>query len=868
MAEASNPKRKGTSEGGGTYDVISLGSLDPSSPAAKQAKLESTLLTSEVGGAQLMDLSTEVLVRILENLPASDMLRLEHLHSKLTAAVEIALRSVREVDVTSGKWSSEVSVLLDDDRFKRLMVRCENARHVFGLHPRDTRQAKDADKYNLTSDGVLAGLAGCSKLELISTSSLPVLDFVLNNRPAVQIKGHFRNRHSSFPAPEKNRLRIPANALLTQISLVGVHVPCLPDLPGIAELNLKWIVFSETNPFKSFSAPNLQLFSMKHCHCITSDATKAYGSLFEVLSSAPFLSRMDIARIPFPSGCVQQVAEAKMQERSFQRLANFSVSACHYAAPIDMFFPIIMSRHSLERLHLQPSLSSDVFFMHTQTANLPFQRFSVLDLGYRDDFPTAKEDMTEEKLSEHGLEPYTVTECPLTDMGMQLALTSFKQMKILQVYKAPKLVGADYWLKDGDECGKFLREITLTECGQIASASLGAFLSRLPALETLKLSQVGSSLSDMVEKGMGKTKPPPLATQAVIQALSLLDVEGEKFSGDEAGRLPLTSKTLRNVSVIECPFIGLDVKNCPEMETITVMNCPSLKSIVFEETPIARCKIVDCPKLTPSGFLPSLARLSPNGSHLVVYNCLPESIDKEEIELLAFSLADDYHVGVIYDKVCPLSVRTDLRMTTWMEIIDDINGQLLKDGFPKAVFPLELPKTASSEETQAAESTADGAEKKSDESGSAVAAEAPKEEKKKVATKKRGKAGGTGGKKKKSKRVELPCESTMEMRYGREVWHYKGIAKIDGELGDFVYVGDIPWMKELAETTVLRHWREAGVFAPTVPPIPVLRPEFTAKDCIDKLKNDIEKRKQAGRGVLSRCLTVVVCPAKVEEQIF
>ncbi|XP_065828915.1 F-box only protein 38-like [Oscarella lobularis] len=839
--------------------------------SAKQAKLDDDQLPEKANDdLELTDLPTDVLVRIVDYLTMPDALKCEHLHTKLADAVALSLQIRREIDVTSTTWSNDVPPSLDDARFRRLVARCPNVRVLRGLHTNETCTPKElADgKHRLSADGVLQAIDACEKLTSISTSSLRVLDAVLQRRPTIRIRGHFRNRRGTFPAPESSRLTMPANALLTQISLVGVRVPRLVAMTGVAELNLKWIVFEDAEPFKDLSTPDLQLFSMKHCRCY-GDRDVIYKPLFESLADAVHLSRMDVARVPFPEGCLRAVVEAKVQEQCFQSLTSVAMSSCSRAGPADLFFPVLTSRHALERLRVQPSLSDDVFFAHVQAASVPYSRLTTLELGYRDDFPSTLDEWTEERLVEHGLEPYTIVDCPLTDVGMNCAFVSLKQLKNLHVYRAPALVQPDYWIQSGGDCvGKFLRDLTLKECRRISSVSLGKFISRLPALQTLALDCVGSPVADMVQTSS------PIAAQAVIEALSLLEFEN---SAEPTSRLRLSSQSLTTVTIVNSSYAGVDVVDCPLLENFTVMRCASLNGLSFEKAPVTRCKIIECPRLKPSGFLPSFARLAPVSSRLIIYNCAPESVDEADIERLAFSEACDYHVAVIYDKVCPLSVRTDLRMRTWMEIVDELNGLLLNEGFPKAVYPIETT-TTTADYLSFADKTepgkVDSEDSKPDKTSATVTGSGDDDSatttKKKTAVKRRGKAkgGDKETKKKKKKRVELPSKSSMEVRCGREVWRYEGIAKIDGELGDFVYVGDIPWIKELAETKLLRHWREAGAFAPTVPPVPVLRPEFTVADCKEKLKDVIEKRKGEGKGILERCLTFVVSPAKVEEQLF
>ena len=77
--------------------------------------------------ASFDDLSLEILVKIMSSLSLRDILVLETISKKLSNAAVIHLRTRKSVDFTEGKWYGEMSPLITDGIFSRLLKRCPEA---------------------------------------------------------------------------------------------------------------------------------------------------------------------------------------------------------------------------------------------------------------------------------------------------------------------------------------------------------------------------------------------------------------------------------------------------------------------------------------------------------------------------------------------------------------------------------------------------------------------------------------------------------------------------------------------------------------------------------------------------------------------
>lgn len=888
-------KRKVDDDGLATPPTSGTSTEQAEDRPPKQAKLEGSSDGAEAGsentgsentGLGLEDLAVDSLVNIFSHLSLSECLRMERMHSKFADAVCVDLRHRFKVNLTEGRWSMEVPKLLTDEKFVRLMARCENVQVLEGVHPKDTRPPKE-NEVKLSADGVIEGLKQCSKLKAIGTSSIPVFNFLVKDRPDVHILGQFANRHSTFPPVPDRKVVIAPNLRVVSLNLSAVHVSQLPEMPILAELVLKWVVFDEPQPFEKLEFLHLQRFSMKHCLC-EGDPQLVYEQLFRALGHAHRLTHLELVRLPFPPDCLHETAISVSQPEmhSFRFISNLTMAMCSSASEVDLGFLIALSAASIQNLHIQPSLCSDFMFAGLASANTRFRRIEFLQLGYIDDFPACNE-MDEDDMEKYGLIPCRETDCTVTDSGMQQVFLVFPELKRLLAHNCPYACHPDMWYTEGTQACQNLVELKLINCSQMSTVSLSKLITKLPCMESLILENVGSPVADMVDAELDGSAVPSTATHAVVQALGMLGIANQAitamYAKDRVSHFTITSRTVRNVMITKCKYMAIMLKDCPELEDFSLTECENLVSLVFQDSKVSRSRISKCTSLRPEGFLHSLSSLPPTSSHLLVYHAKDVCVNHDDIELTLFSTASSYHVGVIYDQVCPLSVRTQVRMRGWIDWIERINRKLITEGFPQAKIepydyntpaivrageappttPVQEPTDKQKDEDKTAESvpTVTASKQKEDESSASGTKETGKK------TKKKGATGGKGkGKKKLKKKMRgPPSQIETEWRCGREVQRYEGQCMAEGTMGDFVYVGDLPWMEELSCTKLMKNWKEAGMFAPTVPAIPIFKPTVTVEQCIETVKESVEARKAAGSGVHEKCLILIVSTAEEKE---
>ncbi|XP_078362498.1 F-box only protein 38-like, partial [Oculina patagonica] len=538
------------------------------------------LKNATTSSASLTHLSLEILVKILSSLTLREILLLESTSKKLSMAITIHLRTRKSVDFTEGKWYGEMSPLMTDGIFSRLLLRCPEVNSVFGIHPRSItkRQQRHAD--TLSVDGITAALTFCNKLKSISTSNIQVLDAMLAINPNLEIVGGFRNRGGDFPISPQSRLTIPSRVRLSQLILTGVSVPSLPPIESLSFLQLRWVKFTDPEPFRDFSCPKLEHFVMKNCMGdveIGSFSPLACIPLFHALGKAVHLERLELVRVPFPGGVFRHVVEDNWRVGSFRYLTRISLVSCYDALEVDLGYLVLVSAFRLEELLIQPSLTKDAVFSALLMAHAEYPRFESLHLGYADDFPE-KGQYTEEELLQHGLMIEREQTPALSDRGMKLALQVFPQVRYLSAYNCPNLRNAALWLTPNLTC-MALCDLTLQECNNLSLEHFSEFFRQLPAIEYLRV-------EDMFKKGSSN---------------ELSDTEEDISNKD--GKLVLTSQVIKSVSLQECGIIKLSIINCPRLSSISCTKCKELSQVEFQNCLLNRANFSWCPALRMKSLL-------------------------------------------------------------------------------------------------------------------------------------------------------------------------------------------------------------------------------------------------------------------------
>ena len=606
--------------------------------------------------ASLFDnFSLEILVKIMSCLPLRDVLRLETISKKLCYAATIHLRTRTSVDFTEGKWYGQMSPHITDGIFSRLLKRCPEVNAVLGIHPTSITKRQQRHSNTLSVDGITSALTFCPKLKSIGTSNVQVLEAMLAINPSLEIAGGFRNRGGDFPICPLNRLSIPREVKLSQLVLTGVTMPSLPSMESLTFLQLRWVKFTDPDPFKDFSCPNLEHFIMKNCMGDTH--TGSFSSLnciplFNSLGRAAHLERLELVRVPFPGGIFRHVVEDNWRLGSFRYLTRVSLVSCYDALEVDLGYLVLVSAFRLKELIIQPSLTKDAVFSALLMAHAEYPRFECLHLGYIDDFPETGR-YTEEELLEYGLSYEREQSPTLSDRGMKLALQVFPCVRYLALFNCPNLRNASLWCSPNVNC-MALRDLTLSKCRNVLPEHVSQFVHQLPMIEYLHMEHMFKKLDETDE------------------------------NGDKERKLVISSQMVKSISLHNCGVIKLSVVNCPSLCTLSCTSCKDLSQVEFQNALLNRISFSFCPVLTLKSILDEVYSLAANTSRIVSLRPT-EPFDPEECERKLFSTNLDYHCCMVHDHRNSVGLATKLSIYSWVETVTAINSELInKCGFKEA----------------------------------------------------------------------------------------------------------------------------------------------------------------------------------------
>ena len=605
--------------------------------------------------ASFDNLSLEILVKIMSSLSLRDILVLETISKKLSNAVAIHLRTRKSVDFTEGKWYGEMSPLITDGIFSRLLKRCPEVNTVLGIHPTSITKRQQRHSNTLSVDGITSALTFCAKLKSIGTSNIQVLDAMLAINPTLEIAGGFRNRGGDFPISPLNHLSIPREVKLSQLVLTGVTVPSLPSMESLTFLQLRWVKFTDPDPFKDFSCPKLEHFIMKNC--MGDLDAGSFGPLtciplFNALGRAAHLERLELVRVPFPGGIFRHVVEDNWRLGSFRYLTRVSLVSCYDALEVDLGYLVLVSAFRLEELIIQPSLTKDAVFSALLMAHAEYPRFECLHLGYIDDFPETGR-FTEEELLEYGLSYEREQSPTLSDRGMKLALQVFPCVRYLALFNCPNLRNASLWCSPNVNC-MALRDLTLSKCRNVLPEHVSQFVHQLPMIEYLHMEHMFKKLDETDE------------------------------NGDKERKLVISSQMVKSISLHNCGIIKLSVVNCPSLCTLSCTSCKDLSQVEFQNTLLNRISFSFCPVLTLKSILDEVYSLAANTSRIVSLRPT-EPFDPEKCERKLFSTNLDYHCCMVHDHRTSVGLVTKLSIYSWVETVTAINSELInKCGFKEA----------------------------------------------------------------------------------------------------------------------------------------------------------------------------------------
>ena len=604
--------------------------------------------------------SLEILVHIMSFLPIKEVLRLETLSRKLASAVSIHLTTRQSIDFTEGKWYGELSSHTTDGIFSRLLQRCPKVKEVLGIHPRSSEISKRQQRHkeSLSVDGITSALISCKNLEAIGTSNVQIMEAMLAIKPDLEVVGGFRNRGGKFPVPHSSRLTIPNGCKLTELILTGVAVPHLPSLEVLKILQLKWVKFTDHDPFKDFSCPNLEHFVIRHC--LGNPVTASFSplvciSLLMALGKALDLERLELVRVPFPGGMIRHVIEELWETGSFHLLTKVMIGSCKYATEVDMGYLILASPILLEELAIQPSLTKDSLFTALRRAGAEYPQFKYLHLGYVDDFPERVTYSTSQ-LNDYGLPEYADQDCQLTDNGLQTALKVFPSVQFVTVSYCPQLLAPHKWLKPLHSCMN-LRDLTVYCCNNISIESLSSLITDLPSIEYVQLE----------------------------------DIFEESRQNNKDFTLSLTSLCLKSFSLGNCDIAEMLISHCTSLCYLSCSNCEILNKVQFDNTPLNKVSFCSCPSLKISNVIEEICKLPADNTRILSLQPT-EEFDPVALEESIFSSQQDYHVCIMYDLQGFQSIAAKVCLYGWTDAIGAINKALLnKMNFHQAIPKKQQP---------------------------------------------------------------------------------------------------------------------------------------------------------------------------------
>ena len=251
---------------------------------------------TNIGNDHISKLSLEILCQILKCLSLYDVVKLESLSHKFQRAVLLHLRVRQKLDLCEGEFHSYMPYSMNDLSLMRLLKRCPDLKHLYGLHPVFVAKRRQRGSDSLSVPGIIAALSVNKSLIGVETSDIFVLEAIITYMPKIEIIGVFRNRNGRFPIPMNNKLNL-CNAKISTLDLCGVVIPELPCIGTVKHLYLKWVKLTDPNPFKDFVVPMLQTFIMSNCAGPTNPLK--YVPLITGLAGSRWLNRLQLIRVPF-----------------------------------------------------------------------------------------------------------------------------------------------------------------------------------------------------------------------------------------------------------------------------------------------------------------------------------------------------------------------------------------------------------------------------------------------------------------------------------------------------------------------------------------------------------------------------------------
>ncbi|KAL5103801.1 F-box only protein 38 [Taenia crassiceps] len=223
---------------------------------------------------------------------------------------------------------------------------------------------------------------------------------------------------------------------LTKLDLVSVAISVLPRLDNVKYLHLKWVLFTQQDPFASFQAGKLQSFVMNNC--VGPRRYLRYVRVFAVLARAPQLARLELVGTRFIEGLLEQIVDRHEPPiLCFRNLQRLVLAGNRDSTAVDAGLLLLAGQQSLVHVALQIWHTKNALFEALSYARVRLSRLESLILGYQDPYrarltPTEAMDLDLAESVESSL-PY----CTFTNRGLALVFPLCPRLSSLTIRHAP-----------------------------------------------------------------------------------------------------------------------------------------------------------------------------------------------------------------------------------------------------------------------------------------------------------------------------------------------------------------------------------------------------------------------------------------------
>ncbi|KAH9279124.1 F-box only protein 38 [Echinococcus granulosus] len=260
---------------------------------------------------------------------------------------------------------------------------------------------------------------------------------------AAAAAGSTRDTQTGAPvSPFSQLTRTPSVSLplaisnLTKLDLVSVAISVLPRLDNVKYLHLKWVLFTQQDPFASFQAGKLQSFVMNNC--VGPRRYLRYVRVFAVLARAPQLARLELVGTRFIEGLLEQIVDRHEPPiLCFRNLQRLVLAGNRDSTAVDAGLLLLAGQQSLVHAALQLWHTKNSLFEALSYARVRLSRLESLILGYQDPYrarltPTEAMDLDLAESTESSL-PY----CSFTNRGLALVFPLCPRLSSLTIRHAP-----------------------------------------------------------------------------------------------------------------------------------------------------------------------------------------------------------------------------------------------------------------------------------------------------------------------------------------------------------------------------------------------------------------------------------------------